>query len=167
MFTVDVPGLPAPLTVTHRDGVFTVGARANQPALVREDAYTWVLLHNGQTYRVLVHGFDPVTRQLQVRVNGLPATLTVTTHEDNLLKVIGRERSAAMRQTALTAPMPGLIVDVHIQPGQELQPGDPLLVLEAMKMQNVLKAAEPATVKAVHAVAGQNVAKGAVLVEFE
>jgi biotin carboxyl carrier protein len=67
----------------------------------------------------------------------------------------------------LRAPMPGLVVRVLVEPGQEVAAGAGLVVLEAMKMENELKAPAAATVGAVRAQAGQAVEKGQVLVEFQ
>jgi pyruvate carboxylase subunit B len=67
----------------------------------------------------------------------------------------------------LIAPMPGLIVRVSASPGQRVTAGTGLVVMEAMKMENELRAIADGTVKAVHARAGQAVEKGMVLVELE
>lgn len=66
----------------------------------------------------------------------------------------------------LKAPMPGLVVRVLAEVGQRVQAGAGLVVLEAMKMENELRAASDGVVKAVHAVPGKAVEKGQVLVEF-
>lgn len=67
----------------------------------------------------------------------------------------------------LKAPMPGLVVRVLVEPGQEVAAGAGLVVLEAMKMENELKAPAPGRIRSVSAQPGQPVEKGAVLVEFE
>ena len=67
----------------------------------------------------------------------------------------------------LVAPMPGLIVRVNVAPGQQVAAGTGLIVMEAMKMENELRATSAGTVKAVHAAPGQAVEKGALLVELE
>ena len=67
----------------------------------------------------------------------------------------------------LIAPMPGLIVRVNATPGQQIAAGAGLVVMEAMKMENELRATAAGTVKAVHATPGQAVEKGALLVELE
>ncbi len=67
----------------------------------------------------------------------------------------------------LLAPMPGLIVRVNVEPGDSVSAGQGLVVMEAMKMENELRAAGPGKVKAVHAKAGAAVDKGALLVELE
>jgi biotin carboxyl carrier protein len=68
---------------------------------------------------------------------------------------------------ALRAPMPGLVVRVLVEPGQAVGRGGGVVVLEAMKMENELKAAADAMVKTVRVRAGEPVEKGQVLVEFE
>lgn len=67
----------------------------------------------------------------------------------------------------LKAPMPGLVVRVLVEPGQQVQAGQGLVVLEAMKMENELKAKANARIRSVSANPGQAVEKGQVLIEFE
>jgi len=76
----------------------------------------------------------------------------------------GDQRRAA---GVLKAPMPGLVVRVQVQPGEKVPAGAPLVVLEAMKMENELKAGAPGVVKSVRVAPGEAVEKGQVLVEFE
>jgi biotin carboxyl carrier protein len=88
------------------------------------------------------------------------------------------ERMRAIRELAgqsaekagpapLIAPMPGMIVRVNVQPGDVVHAGQGLVVMEAMKMENELRASTTATVKAVHAQVGAAVDKGALLLELE
>jgi biotin carboxyl carrier protein len=67
----------------------------------------------------------------------------------------------------LVAPMPGLIVKVHVSPGDRVEAGQGAVAMEAMKMENELRVPAAGTVKAVHAKVGEAVEKGMVLVEFE
>jgi pyruvate carboxylase subunit B len=88
------------------------------------------------------------------------------------------ERMRAIRELAgatagpagpapLLAPMPGMVVRVQVQVGDVVQPGQGLVVMEAMKMENELRATAAATVKAVIAEPGTAVEKGALLIELE
>ena len=77
----------------------------------------------------------------------------------------GGER--ARGPAALRAPMPGLVVRLLVEAGQEVAPGAGLVVLEAMKMENELKAPAAGTVAAIRTQAGEAVEKGQVLVEFQ
>ena len=88
------------------------------------------------------------------------------------------ERMRAIRELAgatagatgpapLVAPMPGMIVRVNVEVGARVHPGQGLVVMEAMKMENELRAQAEATVKAIHAQPGSAVEKGALLIELE
>jgi acetyl/propionyl-CoA carboxylase alpha subunit len=70
-------------------------------------------------------------------------------------------------ESTLTAPMPGTVVRVLVEPGSRVEPREPLLVLEAMKMETPLVSPYEAVVKAVHVGEGEQVAGGALLVELE
>ncbi len=66
----------------------------------------------------------------------------------------------------LLCPMPGLVVSIDVAPGQEVKEGETVAVIEAMKMQNIIKAERDGLVKAVGPKAGDSVAADDVLVEF-
>jgi acetyl/propionyl-CoA carboxylase alpha subunit len=74
---------------------------------------------------------------------------------------------AATGPAPLRAPMPGLIVRVSVQIGDQVEAGQGLVVMEAMKMENELRSSAAGRVKAVHAQAGSAVDKGALLIELE
>ena len=101
-----------------------------------------------------------------VFVRGRDIHLTV---EDYALaqmnKAAGRTSTLTV-ESSFRAPMPGLVVQIRVQPGQEIKAGDPLIVIEAMKMENVLKARCSGTVKSIPVSIGQSVEKGDTLVEF-
>ena len=97
-------------------------------------------------------------------------TLTIdgTAYETRLTKKFARRKPYAPKDPNLmVAFIPGVIREVHVAPGDSVQRGQSLLILEAMKMQNDLAAPRAATVRAVHAVPGDTVYKGQVLIEFE
>ncbi len=76
-------------------------------------------------------------------------------------------RRAALGPAPLRAPMPGLVVRVYVVPGERVQAGQPLVAMEAMKMENELRAPAAATVKSVPVSVGSAVEKGALLAELE
>jgi acetyl/propionyl-CoA carboxylase alpha subunit len=82
-----------------------------------------------------------------------------------------RDLSAANAAPAgpapIIAPMPGLIIRVNVSPGDEIQSGHGVVVMEAMKMENELRATASGKVKSVHVTPGTAVEKGALLVELE
>ncbi|MEX2154668.1 MAG: biotin/lipoyl-containing protein [Gemmatimonadaceae bacterium] len=82
-----------------------------------------------------------------------------------------RELSAASKRSAgpahLVAPMPGLIVRLHVKEGEQVRAGQGLVVMEAMKMENELRATANGIVKRVAVLPGSAVEKGALLLEME
>ncbi len=85
---------------------------------------------------------------------------------DRLRKLMGVSGDAS-KLSQLKAPMPGLIVRVDVEPGQEIRKGDGLVIIEAMKMENELKATSFGKVKDIKVKQGQAVEKNEVLVVFE
>ncbi|HEX8851530.1 MAG TPA: biotin/lipoyl-containing protein [Gemmatimonadaceae bacterium] len=83
------------------------------------------------------------------------------------IRALSGASAAAAGPAPLKAPMPGLVVRVNVAPGDEVAAGQALVVIEAMKMENELRAAAPGRVKAVRATLGEAVEKGALLVEME
>ena len=67
----------------------------------------------------------------------------------------------------IRAPMPGLVVQIEVEAGQEVAPGDGLAVVEAMKMENELRADAPGRIRSIRVSEGQTVDKDEVLIEFE
>jgi biotin carboxyl carrier protein len=101
-----------------------------------------------------------------VRVNGtLYATETVNRF-DALLKQLGMDKGAVTKVASVKAPMPGLVLKVLTAVGDVVQKGDTLLVLEAMKMENVIKSPTDGTIAAIEVQQGQTVEKNQVMVRF-
>jgi propionyl-CoA carboxylase alpha chain len=67
----------------------------------------------------------------------------------------------------LICPMPGLITAIHVAAGDKVEAGQPLAIVEAMKMENILRAEKSGTVKVVNAVAGESLAVDAIILEME
>jgi biotin carboxyl carrier protein len=74
---------------------------------------------------------------------------------------------AVKKISEIKSPMPGLVLDILVQPGDVIKKGDQVLVLEAMKMENIIKSQTDAVVKSVPIEKGVAVEKGQVLVKFE
>jgi biotin carboxyl carrier protein len=74
--------------------------------------------------------------------------------------------AAATGTKDVRAPMPGLVVKVLVEPGQEVEPGDALIVVEAMKMENELRAEAPGIVERVEVTEGRAVERDEVLIRF-
>ena len=97
---------------------------------------------------------------------GRTIDVRLKTERDLLLESLGMATDSAAAASELKAPMPGLVLAVLVEPGQEVEAGDGLVVLEAMKMENELRAYSAATIAAVHVAPGAAVGKNDLLLSF-
>jgi biotin carboxyl carrier protein len=111
-------------------------------------------------------GYQQDQRKALVKVNGTEYVVNVEEPMDALLKKMGFASSASKKLKELKAPMPGLVLKMLVKPGDMVQKDTPLLILEAMKMENVIKAAADAEIKEIKIIEGQAVEKGVTLIEF-
>ncbi|GAB5520893.1 MAG: acetyl-CoA carboxylase biotin carboxyl carrier protein subunit [Rhodothermales bacterium] len=104
---------------------------------------------------------------LGVTLDGQYRAVRVQDEAALLKERFGIREDDAAGSGAVHAPMPGLVLRILVEPGQVVAAGDGLVVLEAMKMENELKAPSAGTVATVHATEGDAVNKGALLVSVE
>lgn len=125
-----------------------------------------VLLHN-KSYTATVEKVDKKAKELVLKIDGQPYTVAIKEPIDQLLSSMGLDLKAMQKIEPVKAPMPGMVLKVLVEPGQQINKGDGLLILEAMKMENVLKATGTATVKAIKINERTAVEKGTILIELE
>ncbi|MFT5248091.1 MAG: biotin carboxyl carrier protein [Gammaproteobacteria bacterium] len=102
-----------------------------------------------------------------IKINGVEYDVELRDKYDELLKSLGMEGLGDTAHKDLKAPMPGLVLEIMVSPGQEIAKGDPIMILEAMKMENVIKSPGEAVVKSINIKTGQAVEKNEVLIDFE
>ena len=125
------------------------------------------ILYNNKSYTAVIEKTDIKNKELVLRINGQVHKVAIKEPIDQLLTSMGLDLKAMQKVEPVKAPMPGMILKILVEPGQQINKGDGLLILEAMKMENVLKASGPATVKAIKAEEKTAVEKGAILIELE
>lgn len=113
---------------------------------------------------VLQINFDE--KSLKIRCNHNIYSLIFKNELDKVLDNMGIKRGGVVGDTQVKAPMPGKIINVMVKAGDVIEEGTPLLVLEAMKMENVLKSSLSGAVENVTVTAGDNVEKGQILIEM-
>jgi len=123
-------------------------------------------LQNNKGYRVSIVSVDTKEKKVVVNVNGNNYELEVQDKLDLLLEGMGLDLVDASKDADLKAPMPGLVLEIVVQPGQEVKKGEALIILEAMKMENVLKANADATIQSIEVTKGIAVEKNQVLIHF-
>lgn len=124
------------------------------------------ILYQGRSYTAELVSADYEAKAFSLKINGQRLDLHAKDRFDQLLDQLGLSDASAPKVNELKAPMPGLIVDIRVQHGQAVHKGDPLLVLEAMKMENILKAPADGIVDTIKVALRTNVTKGQVLVQF-
>jgi acetyl/propionyl-CoA carboxylase alpha subunit len=133
--------------------------------LIHSDSNShWI--HNNKSYNVEIVQLNQETKELQIKVNGTIYQVQLKDRFDDLLKSLGMEGVGQAKLKDLKAPMPGLVLDIMVNEGQSVEKDSPLVILEAMKMENVIKSPATAVVKKVNAIKGQAVEKNTVLIEF-
>lgn len=135
--------------------------------LTRINDTTFHILHQNKSYSAELVQLDKATKTLKLKINGTIHTVEVKDRYDLLLEKMGINGSGSGKLNSVKAPMPGLIVKINVNTGDSVKAGDALLVLEAMKMENVIKAAGDATVSQLKVTKGNSVEKGQVLIEFK
>ena len=128
---------------------------------------TFHLILNHKSYNLEVVDFNSEEKTVTVKVNGTKYPLVVKDKFDLLLEKMGLEDLATTKITEVKAPMPGLVLDILVEPGKAIEKGDTVLVLEAMKMENTIKSPTEGTVKSIAVEVGNAVEKNAILIEFE
>ena len=89
-----------------------------------------------------------------------------TKREAELVRLMP-EKAKADTSKKLLCPMPGLVISIAVSEGQEVKAGEPLAIVEAMKMENILRAERDVTVKKVNAKQGDSLAVDAIIMEFQ
>ena len=131
-----------------------------------EGARKFHLLLDNKSYSIEVVD-DSLDGEPIIKVNGSVYRPKVKSETDLLLERLGMNVKAKKEFKELKAPMPGLVVEYRVSPGAKVKAGDPLVVLEAMKMENILKAPAEATVKSLVQEKGAAIDKNAILIIFE
>ena len=171
-YEVEINGRTRQVTVNRAGDGFTVAidGRPFHVDAARVDAHTWSLVvadsvasgfSRTRAYEVTVAA-DAASSHLAVRVGATPLVATLNGRRRH-----GRHDEGSHRETGpqrVVAPMPGKIVRVLVHNGQAVVTRQPIVVVEAMKMENELRAGRDGTIAEIHAHEGQSVDAGALLV---
>lgn len=124
------------------------------------------VLQNNTSYAAEIINVDTDTKTVIVRVNGNKYTVALKDQFDELLHQLGMDNMNAVKVNDIKAPMPGLVLKVLVAEGDVIKKGDGLLVLEAMKMENIIKAPADATIKAIKIKPSDKVEKNQILINL-
>jgi biotin carboxyl carrier protein len=125
------------------------------------------IIMDGHSYQAQVLRIERDTKTVVLQVNQQQFEVVIEEPIDQLLASMGIKDALAKKVNDIKAPMPGLVLKVLVTPGQAIHKGDPVLILEAMKMENVFKASSDAIVKEIKVAERTAVEKGEVLIVLE
>jgi biotin carboxyl carrier protein len=131
------------------------------------NASAYHIIDKLQSYNAEVVSFNAAEKTAEIKVNNNIYTISAKDQFDVLLDKLGLNSLNSAKVSEVKAPMPGLVLKVFVTEGAEVQKGNNLFILEAMKMENIIKATADVTVKTVKIKPGDKVEKGQVLLLFK
>lgn len=142
------------------------GAEEKGVDLIRVKDGIFHIIKENKSYKAEVLKASREEKIFVIRVNGNKYTVQLKDKYDELLKELGIDNASAKKVKEMKAPMPGLVVDVRVKEGDTVQKGDALVVLQAMKMENILKSPTDAVIKKISVKKDDTVEKNQVLISF-
>lgn len=161
-----------PQSKNSEEQIFEVNAKDNQ-IFLNDAPLNWdVISLKDKSFHIikdhksyLVEVVHQENKELTLSINNQLFQVSLQDQFDQLLNQLGIQAKSTKVEN-LKAPMPGLILNVLVEPGQEIKKGESLLILEAMKMENIIKAPGDAKVKSIKVEKGEKVEKNHVLIDF-
>ncbi|HMQ06998.1 MAG TPA: acetyl-CoA carboxylase biotin carboxyl carrier protein subunit [Saprospiraceae bacterium] len=129
-----------------------------------EDVY--LIRCNHRQFRIRILEMDPQKGHYNLKINGADFDCKVNTRLSHLIRELGFNEKSKDVLGHIVAPMPGLVLSIMIEPGMHVEEGHNLLILEAMKMENIIKAPQSGIVEMIHIDKGDKVDKGQLLIQF-
>lgn len=134
---------------------------------IQRDGSRLHIIHNGHPISIEILNSDFHNRSYTLLIGKQKYSVSIARPIDLKIASMGFDTSKGAQVNQVKAPMPGLILEVSIKAGQAVKENDPLLILEAMKMENVLIAPRDGVIKSVCCSKGDAVEKTQLLIEFE
>jgi len=163
MYKVTVDEQPE-LEIQIKDGNYFIENKIADFNIVANSDGTYHALYEGKSYHIKVLKQDP--HNLTLQLNNKKRETRIKNELEDLLTQMGMDKLSGNVMNELKAPMPGMVLKVLVKAGDTVKKGDSLIVLEAMKMENNIKALGDAVVSAIQAKAGDKVEKNQVLMSF-
>jgi len=127
---------------------------------------TWHVINNLQSYNIEVINFNKADKTARIKVNNNIYTVWAKDESDILLDRLGLSNLNRAKMSDVKAPMPGLVLKIFVTEGMQVKKDENLFVLEAMKMENIIKAPADLIVKILKIKPGDKVEKNQVLLTF-
>lgn len=149
----------------------------NTGGVLNKEDFTWDIIQikeksfhiikNNKSYNVEVLSVNNEEKRFFIKVNGLKYKINVKDKYDELLQNLGMDNLSNKKVSDLKAPMPGLVLEISASQGATVKKGDTLLILEAMKMENMIKSPTDGVIKNIAINKGETVEKNQLILNFE
>lgn len=124
------------------------------------------VIKNGRSFNVKINESDFYNRKYVIKVNKSTYAVDISNPLDQLISEMGFSLGSSKKVNDVKAPMPGMILSVNVEEGQEVKEGDTLLILEAMKMENAISAPKDGIIKSINVKSNGTVEKGELMIEM-
>jgi biotin carboxyl carrier protein len=125
------------------------------------------ILQQNKSYKAEIKKADFNQKSYKITVNKNTYNIKILDDLDLLIENMGFSSAIEKHVDSILAPMPGLILDIHVKIDQQVNENDPLLILEAMKMENVITSPRNGIIKSIFIKKGVAVIKNQILIEFQ
>ena len=125
------------------------------------------IMYKNEVHKATVLEENFQERIFRLKIDGVAMKFQIETEIDRKVKEMGMERGGSSKINKIEAPMPGLVLEILVKPGEKVEEGQALLILEAMKMENIIKSPGENVVSSIHVQKGDSVDKKALLIEME
>jgi len=139
---------------------------ADNITLNDSDVNNQIILDNNKSKLVSVKGVDHELKRYQIQIDGRIYHVQISDEVDQQILTMNLKSKRSNQLKELRAPMPGLVRQVNVQAGDQVDAGDSLFILEAMKMENLLKSPVNGKVSDVFVKPGESVEKNQILLSF-
>lgn len=157
--------------------MYTVIVNKNEPLSIEPNQLDWDLvefserkfhvLQGASSYVAVVTEANFIDKTFTIKINNNSYSIEVKDEFDRLAQQLGFADKKVKVVNNVKAPMSGVVLDIMVTEGSQIVEGDSVLILEAMKMENIIKAERDATIKSILVSKGTSVDKNQVLVEYE
>tara|TARA_R110001632_G_C11305868_1_gene414179 strand:+ start:84 stop:563 length:480 start_codon:yes stop_codon:yes gene_type:complete len=124
-------------------------------------------LRQDRSYKIKILNTDFANKTITIEVNGNSYEMVLADEYDQMVDKMGLLSAKTHKINNIKAPMPGLIIDVMASIGQKVESGTPLIVLSAMKMENIITSQGEGIIKSINVEVNDAVDKGQLIIEME
>lgn len=154
------------LETEYKDGLVLVNGEGTEMDMVSLTPTRFHIIHQQRSYLAELVEVNYSQKKMTIKVNSNKYELAIKDQYDELLKNLGLDNLNTTKIKEIKAPMPGLVLKLLVKEGVEVKKGDNLFVLEAMKMENMIKSPSDAIIKKIFINTGNKVEKNQVMISL-